>query len=100
MARWDDLRRAILAKDTDGTERIWFELIEADPTDPGPFLDAADLAAKQTGGKRFASSLIGLLEDAFKQKEHWNGLLPIYARLSSYSSDDGTLREAVLDAAQ
>ena len=29
MARWDDLRRAILAKDIDGTERIWFELLEA-----------------------------------------------------------------------
>ena len=61
------MRRAILAKDTDGTERIWLELVEADPQDPTPFLEASDLAAKQPGGKRFASSLLGLLEDAFKQ---------------------------------
>ena len=57
MARWDDLRRAILAKDTDGTERIWLELVEADPQDPTPFLEASDLAAKQPGGKRFAKPL-------------------------------------------
>ena len=99
MARWDDLRRAILSKDTDGTERIWLELIEADPNDPNPFLEGADLASKQPGGKRFASSLLGLLEDAFKQREHWLGLLPVYARLSSYAPDDGTLRDAVIETA-
>ena len=100
MARWDDLRRAILAKDTDGTERIWLELVEADPQDPTPFLEASDLAAKQSGGKRFAGSLLGLLEDAFKTKEHWNGLLPIYGRMASYAPDEGTMREAVIEAAQ
>jgi transcription elongation factor GreA len=100
MARWDDLRRAILAKDTDGTERIWLELVEADPQDPTPFLEASDLAAKQPGGKRFASSLLGLLEDSFKKKEHWHGLLPIYGRISSYAPDEGAMREAVILAAQ
>jgi len=100
MSRWDDLRRAILARDTDGVERIWFELIEADPRDPVPFLEAADLAAKQTGGKRLAGSLLGLLGDHLKSKERWMALMAVDARLAGYAPDDGTLRAEVIEIAQ
>jgi transcription elongation factor GreA len=99
MARWDDLRRAILARDSDAVERIWFELLEADPKDPQPFLEAADLQARQTGGKRFASSLLGLLVDAFREHERWFPLIPVYARLAAYAADEGDLRTAVIEAA-
>ena len=100
MARWDDLRRAILARDTDATERIWFELLEAGPKDPTPFLEAADLQSRQTGGKRFAGSLLGLLVDGFREKEQWGALIPVYARLASYQSEEGDLRAAVIEAAE
>lgn len=100
MARWDDLRRAILARDTDAIERIWFELLEADPKDPVPFLEAADLAAKQTGGKRLAGSLLGLLSDHLTTKERWPALLPVLGRRAGYAPDDGTLRTTVIETAQ
>ncbi len=100
MARWDDLRRAILARDTDAVERIWFELLEADPRDPVPFIEAADMAAKQQGGKRLAGSLLGLLGDHLKGKERWDALLAVLGRISGYSPDDGTLRNEVLETAQ
>jgi transcription elongation factor GreA len=100
MARWDDLRRAILARDTDATERIWFELLEANPTDPAPFIEAADLQSRQTGGKRLAGSLLGLLVDSFKEKERWGGLLPVFCRLAAFTPDDSALRTDVIEAAQ
>ena len=93
MARWDDLRRAITAKDTDAIERIWFELLEADPSDPSPFLEMADLQSRQTGGKRLAGSLLGLLADAFKTKEHWRQVLPVLSKLASISPEEGTIRK-------
>ena len=85
MARWDDLRRAITARDTDAIERIWFELLEANPSDPAPFLELADLQSRQTGGKRLAGSLLGLLVDSFKGKEQWLPLLPVLSKLASIS---------------
>jgi transcription elongation factor GreA len=100
MARWDDLRRAILARDIDAAERIWLELLEDGPRDPGPFLEMAALLSRQQGGKRDANTLLGLLADAYKQKERWKDLLPVYEQLSGTSPDDGTLRDAVVEAAR
>ncbi|MDJ0521816.1 MAG: GreA/GreB family elongation factor [Planctomycetota bacterium] len=100
MARWDDLRRAIIARDTDAVERIWLELLEADPKDPVPFLEAADLCAKQSGGKRLAGSLLGLLNDHLTEKERWDALLPVLGRIAGYAPDDGTLRGRVIEVAQ
>ena len=100
MARWDDLRRAITARDTDGIERIWFELLEANPSDPTPFLEMADLQSRQTGGKRLAGSLLGLLVDSFKSKEQWRPLLPVLAKLASISPEEGNIRGDAVEAAQ
>ncbi|MDF1702651.1 MAG: GreA/GreB family elongation factor [Planctomycetota bacterium] len=100
MARWDDLRRAITARDTDATERIWFELLEANPQDPSPFLELADLQSRQTGGKRLAGSLLGLLVDDLKSKERWQPLLPVLAKLATISPDEGSLRSDAVEAAQ
>lgn len=100
MARWDDLRRAVKARDIDGAERIWFELIEADPSNPVPFLEVADLMSRQTGGKREASSLLSILADALKEKGLHGCLLPVYARWASYVPDEGSLRNDALEAAR
>lgn len=100
MAGWEQLRRAIRARDVDATERIWFELLESDPRDPKPFIEAADIVSRQPGGRRAASGLLGLLVDVLKEKERHHALIPVYGRLASYAPDDGTLREAVTEAAQ
>ena len=100
MARWDDLRRAIRANDVDGAERVWFDLIDSDPTDPTPFIDAADQWSRQPGGKRQATAFLMLLVDAFKEKEKWAPLLRVYHALSKHSPDELTLRGDVLSAAR
>ena len=98
MARWQDLRRAIRNKDAEGAERLWFELIEAGAEDVAPFLDAADLAARQPGGKRQAGVLLHLLVDALKERGRHAALLPVYAGIARQGSDDGTLRQSALEA--
>ncbi len=100
MARWDDLRRAITARDTDATERIWFELLEADPKDPAPFLECADLQSRQPGGRRLAGSLLGLLVDAFKSKERWSALLPVLSKIAAIGPEEGSLRSDAIEAAE
>ncbi|MDA1196118.1 MAG: GreA/GreB family elongation factor [Planctomycetota bacterium] len=100
MARWDDLKRAIHAKDTDGIERIWFELLEADPQDPAPFLDLAELQSRQTGGKRLAGSLLWLLVDALKGKGRWSAALPVVAKIAAVVPEEGNIREAAIEAAR
>lgn len=100
MARWDDLRRAVKARDIEGAERIWFELIEADPSDPTPFLEVADLMSRQTGGRREASSLLSILADALKERGLFAQLLPVYTRWATYQPDEGTLRADATEAAR
>ena len=73
MARWDDLRRAILAKDTEGAERIWLELLESGPGDLPRFEEAANLVSKQPGGKRQAGVLLWLLVDSLKEADRHKG---------------------------
>ena len=98
MASWQDLRRAIRNKDAEGTERLWLELIEAGAEDTASFLDAADLATRQSGGKRQADVLLGLLVDALKERSRWGALLPVYAAIARHGLDDGSLRVSALEA--
>ncbi len=100
MARWEDLRRAIRNKDAEGTERLWFELIEVGSEAIAPFLDAAELAARQTGGKRQAGTLLLLLADALKERGRHAALLTVYAGIARQGPDDGTIRNAALAAAR
>lgn len=99
-ARWDDLRRAIAAKDSEGAERIWLELIEADPTAVDRFLAAAKDVAAQQGGKRQAGLLLWMLADALKEKGHDRPLIQVLCVLAGMGPDDGTLRTALTEAAQ
>ena len=55
MARWDDLRRAIDARDTEGTERIWLELLESDLDSIDRFL----AISRRPGASRAASARPG-----------------------------------------
>ena len=51
MARWDDLHRAIEARDTESAERVWLELLETDLEHVDRFLDAAGRLAGKSGGQ-------------------------------------------------
>ncbi len=100
MARWEDLRRAILAKDIDGAERTWLELIEAGSTDLRRFLESAQLMSRQSGGRREAGVLLGLLEDALQGADRNRDLIKIYGKMAELAPpDDGQLREKVIEAA-
>ena len=108
MARWDDLRRAILSRDQDTTEHIWLELLESGsqqegvegPGDLGRFLEASTLLARQQGGKRQAGSLLLALTTALTEAKRPRELLVPLARLAEVAPDDGTVRQQVIDAAQ
>ena len=100
MARWDDIRRAILARDHEGTERLWNELLEAGPGDIARFLETARLLARQQGGKRQASVFLWSLIDALKGKEMWKDTLPVYRQICEFVPDDGTVRAEVIAAVQ
>src|SRR5262245_21492809 len=99
-ARWDDLRRAVAAKDSEGAERIWLELIEAEPTSVDRFLASAKEIAALQGGKRQAGLLLWMLADALKEKGRDRELIQVYSVLSTLGPDDGTLRTALTEAAQ
>ena len=81
MGRWDDIRRAILAKDPDGTEQIWLELVESGPGDLPRFIEMSRLVARQPGGKRQAGVLLWLLIDALKNQERWRAAVSMMFRL-------------------
>jgi transcription elongation factor GreA len=99
-ARWDDLRRAVAAKDSEGAERIWLELIEAEPLAVDRFLAAGKEIAALQGGKRQAGLLLWMLADALKEKGRDRELIQVYSVLSTMGPDDGTLRTAMTEAAQ
>ncbi|MDJ0974191.1 MAG: transcription elongation factor GreA [Planctomycetota bacterium] len=98
MGRWDDMRRAILAKDPDGTEQIWLELVESGPGDLPRFIEMSRLVSRQPGGRRQAGVLLWLLVDALKTQERWRDLIGIYRQLADTAPDDGTVRNEAVDA--
>lgn len=100
MGRWDDMRRAILAKDQDGTEQIWLELVEAGAQDLPRFLEMSRITAKQSGGKRQAGVLLWLLIDALKTQERWKDLVSVYRQLADTQPDDGTVRDETIAAVE
>ena len=100
MARWEDLRRAILAKDIDGAERTWLELVESGSKDLRRFLECAQLMSRQPGGRREAGVLLGLLEDALQGSERYRELITIYGKMAELAPpDEGQLREKVIATA-
>lgn len=99
MARWDDIRRAILARDQDGTERIWLELLEAGTLDVPRFLDAAKLLSRQQGGKRQAGALLWLLVEGLEKGERPRDILGVLRVVGEMNPDDATVRERAIAAA-
>ncbi len=100
MALWDDLHRAIEAKDSEGTERIWLELLESDLDSIDRFLTTSDHLAAKSGGKRQAGILLWMLVESLKEKERYKELLRVYVQLTRMAPDDGTLREGLIEAAR
>jgi transcription elongation GreA/GreB family factor len=99
-ARWDDLRRAIAAKDTDGAERIWLELLETDLTNVDRYFQAAQDVAAQQGGKREAGTLLWMLAESVKEKGLDRELVRVYGRLAATGPDDGKIRTGMIEAAR
>jgi transcription elongation GreA/GreB family factor len=99
-ARWDDLRRAIAAKDAEGAERIWLELIESQSGALDKLLAAAKEASLQQGGKRQAGLLLWMLAESLKEKGRDKDLIQVYCLLAGMGPDDGTLRTALIEAAR
>jgi transcription elongation factor GreA len=97
-SRWDELERAIRAKDSDAAERVWLELIEHDPANVEGFLKGADGIAERAGGRRQAGVLLWMVAGALKDKGRDRELVRLYSRLSKIAPDDGTLRQALTDA--
>src|SRR5262245_19287993 len=97
-ARWDELERAIRAKDSDAAERLWLELLERDSGHVDGFLKAAEGIAERAGGRRQAGVLLWMVAGALKDKSRERDLVRIYCRLAKIAPDDGTLRQALLEA--
>ncbi len=100
MARWDDLHRAIEAKDHESAERVWLELIETDLDAVDRFLDAARTLAGISGGKRQGGILLWMLAEALKEQGRDRELIATYSQLASMGPDDGTVRQGMIDAAR
>jgi len=97
-SRWDELERAIRAKDSDSAERLWLELLERDSGNVDGFLKAADGIAEKAGGRRQAGVLLWMVAGALKDKDRARDLVRLYVRLARIAPDDGTLRTALADA--
>ena len=97
-SRWDELERAIRAKDSDAAERLWLELLEHDSGNVEGFLKAADGIAEKAGGRRQAGVLLWMVAGALKDKGRDKDLVRLYVRLAKIAPDDGTLRQATVDA--
>src|SRR5262245_47855885 len=100
MARWDDLHRAIEAKDSEGAERIWLELVESDPDAIDRFVAASQRLAAQQGGKREAGILLWMLAESLKEKKKDRELVRVLGQLARTGPDDGSIRTALLEAAR
>jgi transcription elongation factor GreA len=98
MARWDDLHRAIEAKDSEGAERIWLELIESDPEAIDRFLTASRAMAAQQGGKREAGILLWMLAESLKEKGKDRVLVRVLGQLARTGPDDGSIRTGLIEA--
>ncbi len=98
MARWDDLHRAIIARDPEGAESVWMELLETDLEAVDRFLDAARTLAKQPGGRRQSGILLSMLAQALKEKELTRELISIYVELAGLAPDDGSVRNGLIEA--
>src|SRR5207247_4156932 len=92
--------RAIRGKDSDAAERLWLELLEQDPGNVDGFLKAADGIAERAGGRRQAGVLLWMVAGALKDKGRDRDLVRLYARLAKIAPDDGTLRQALTEAAK
>jgi transcription elongation factor GreA len=97
-ARWDELERAIRAKDGEAAERVWLELIEQDPGNVEAFLKAAEGIMERAGGRRQAGVLLWMLVGSLKDRGEKRDLVRVYVRLARVAPDDGTLRAAILEA--
>jgi transcription elongation factor GreA len=97
-ARWDELERAIRAKDGEAAERVWLELIEQDPANVDGFLKAAEGIMERAGGRRQAGVLLWMLAGALKDRGEDRDLVRVYVRLARTAPDDGTLRTAIVEA--
>ena len=92
--RWDELERAIRAKDSEAAERLWLELVEQDSGNVDGFLKAADGIAEKAGGRRQAGVLLWMVAGALKDKGRDRDLVRLHVRLAKIAPDDGTLRQA------
>ena len=97
-ARWDELERAIRAKDGEAAERVWLELIEQDPDAVDAFLKAAEGIMERAGGRRQAGVLLWMLAGSLKDRGADRDLVRVYVRLARVAPDDGTLRTAIVEA--
>jgi transcription elongation factor GreA len=98
MARWDDLHRAIEAKDTEAAERLWLELMESESASVDPFLAAAKRLAAQQGGKREAGILLWMLAESLKEKGRERDLVRVLGQLAHTGPDDGSIRTGLTEA--
>ena len=98
MARWDDLHRAIEARDPEGAEAVWMELLETDLEAVDRFVDASRLLAKQPGGRRESGILLWMLAEALKEKGLWKELIAAYVELAGLAPDDGSVRNGLIEA--
>lgn len=96
--RWDELERAIRARDGEAAERVWLELLEQDSSNVDGFLKAADGIAEKAGGRRQAGVLLWMVAGALKDKGRDKDLVRLYARLARVAPDDGTLRQSIVEA--
>jgi|GEM_PF-173848 len=99
-ARWDDLRRATAAKDGEGAERIWLELIDSQSESLDKLLFAAKESSLHQGGKRQAGLLLWMLAESLKEKGRDKDLIQVHCLLATMGPDDGTLRTALIEAAR
>ena len=96
--RWDELERAIRAKDSEAAERLWLELLEQDPGNVDGFLKGADGISERAGGRRQAGVLLWMVAGALKDKGRDRDLVRLFCRLARIAPDDGTLRQALIEA--
>ncbi len=100
MARWEDVRRAILAKDIDGTRDLWMQMVELSPENLAPFIDAADLSARQPGGKRHAVALLEMLLEGLTEQGRQGDTIGVFAKLAELAPENLTIRPAVISIAR